>query len=78
MPIMLAYCCGMRLGECLALTWDNVDFENHIIKIEFSQYDKKSAPKKDTPKSLTSIRSVTFGKKINGCIKAERIATKKR
>lgn len=41
MPIMLAYCCGMRLGECLALTWDNVDFENHIIKHEEKKHKKR-------------------------------------
>jgi integrase len=68
-PIMLAYCCGMRLGECLALTWDNVDFEHHTINVCSSQYDKKSLPKRGTPKSLTSIRTIVFGKKLYTALK---------
>ena len=68
-PIMLAYCCGMRLGECLALTWDNVDFKHHTIKICSSQYDKKNIPQIGTPKSIASVRTVTFGKKLNDALK---------
>lgn len=68
-PIMLAYCCGMRLGECLALTWDNVDFDQQTIKVCSSQYDKKRTPKRGTPKSMASIRTITFGKKLYDALK---------
>ncbi len=32
-PLLLAYRCGLRLGEAFAVTWDDVDFENHILRI---------------------------------------------
>ena len=31
---------GMRTGEVFALTWDDIDFENGIISIKHSLYDK--------------------------------------
>lgn len=77
MPLMLAYCCGMRLGECLALTWDNVDFDKQTINIFYNQYDKKNTPTKDTPKSLTSIRIVTFGQKLYLALKQKQLQQKK-
>ena len=69
MPIMLSYCCGMRLGECLALTWDQVDFENRVIEVKFNQYDKRSLPQRTAPKSVASMRKITFGKKLYEALK---------
>jgi integrase len=34
LPMMLAYHCGLRLGEAFAVTWDNVDFDNKTITID--------------------------------------------
>lgn len=31
--IMLGYCCGLRLGEVLNLTWSDVDFERNQLRI---------------------------------------------
>jgi integrase len=31
--IMLAYCCGLRIGEILNLTWDDVDFKASTVRI---------------------------------------------
>lgn len=31
---------GMRTGEVCALTWDDIDFDNRVIKIRHSVYDK--------------------------------------
>lgn len=33
-PLMLAYRCGLRLGEAYAVMWDNIDFENGILKVK--------------------------------------------
>lgn len=32
-PLLLAYHCGLRLGEVFALTWDDIDFNTNIIDI---------------------------------------------
>ena len=32
-PLLLAYRCGLRLGETFAVTGNDVDFENHILRI---------------------------------------------
>ena len=40
LPIMLAYHMGMRMGECLALRWDDIDFEGRMIHVCRNQYDK--------------------------------------
>jgi len=43
-PIMIAYFTGMRVGEILALTWDDIDFSNNTIHVHQNQYDKKGTP----------------------------------
>lgn len=32
-PLLLAYRCGLRLGEAFALTWDDVDFNSRMLSI---------------------------------------------
>jgi integrase len=31
--IALGYCCGLRLGEVLNLTWSDVDFERSQVRV---------------------------------------------
>ena len=31
--IVLGYCCGLRLGEVINLTWSEVDFEKHQLRV---------------------------------------------
>ena len=31
--IMLGYCCGLRLGEVINLTWSDADFERHQLQV---------------------------------------------
>lgn len=40
LPIMLAYHMGMRMGECLALRWTDIDFDVRLIHVCRNQYDK--------------------------------------
>jgi integrase len=42
---------GMRRGEALALTWNDIDFENHIIKVTKATEYKNSKPKQKAPKT---------------------------
>lgn len=32
-PLMLAYHCGLRLGEIYAVTWEDIDFENKTLAV---------------------------------------------
>jgi integrase len=33
LPLMIAYHCGLRLGEVYALTWEDIDFENKTLSV---------------------------------------------
>lgn len=69
--ILLGLTCGMRLGEILALTVNDIDFDNRIIKINksvkhcwngaYSKDNKRIYENKVTiPKTKKSIREVPF------------------
>jgi integrase len=49
---------GMRRGEALALTWNDIDFENRIIKVTKATEYKNSKPKQKTPKTEKGIRNI--------------------
>ena len=56
---------GMRTGEVFALTWDDVDFENGLINVKHSIYDK---PKDNlgrwyigSTKTISGIRQINIG-----------------
>ena len=46
LPLMIAYHCGLRLGEVYALTWEDIDFENKRLyvnrQIQWMQDPKRS------------------------------------
>lgn len=48
---------GMRLGEALALTWNDIDFKNRTIKVD-KAYDSKA--RLTTPKTKGSTRLFVF------------------
>ena len=58
-PVALAAICGLRRGECLALTVEDVDFENKTITInkQFLELDKQAIL--GEPKSEESNRVVS-------------------
>ena len=56
---ILAIYSGFRRGELSGLTWDNIDFTNHIITIDKAlYYTKAEGIVLDTPKTETSQRSL--------------------
>ena len=49
---------GMRIGEALALTWEDVDLENNVISIKKTW--SKDLHKITTPKTPNSYRTITM------------------
>lgn len=49
---------GMRAGECLALQWEDLDFDNGLIHIRHNLADVGGKHWLDTPKTKNSIRTI--------------------
>ena len=58
--VEILYWCGLRIGECLALTLEDIDFENRKIKINKTYSKVKGKEVITTPKTETSIRDVVM------------------
>lgn len=56
----ILFWCGCRLGECLALTKGDIDFANNTIQINKTYHREKGADVITTPKTDTSIRTVSI------------------
>lgn len=56
----LLFYTGMRIGEALALTWDDISFEDHTISINktYNRINKKDVI--TSPKTRKSVRSITI------------------
>lgn len=66
----LLYWCGLRIGELLALTLTDFDFENHTVRINKTCYRAKGGIDKITePKTKTSIRTVAMPENVSAEIK---------
>ena len=56
------YFTGCRKGECLALTFDDIDFENHTVYINktITRFLKNGKKIITTPKTKSSIRTISL------------------
>lgn len=54
---------GFRRGELIGLTWENIDFKNHSIKITQSIGKTKSGMIVKSPKTISSYREIILPKK---------------
>lgn len=69
-PIQIAYHTGVRIGECCALTWDDIDLDNNTIVISKSlskQYNHNWFF--GTTKTLSSNRTIFIGKTLSDILK---------
>lgn len=49
---------GVRIGECLALSWDDIDFDNSCININHTLAYANGILYLDTPKTKNSLRTI--------------------
>lgn len=64
LPLLLELSTGMRRGEVLALTWDDVNFETKEITINKSAYAYKGERKVKPPKTASGIRTLTVSQNL--------------
>lgn len=64
MPVTLALLLGLRRGECLALRWDNVDFQSNTIKITETLEYVKGEYYFNPPKTKKSRRTIAIPQDI--------------
>ena len=48
LPLMIIYHCGLRVGEVFGLTWEDIDFENKLLRVNRQvQWHQGKRTKKD-------------------------------
>lgn len=68
LPLMLAYHCGLRLGECFALTWDCIDLDQRAIYIN-KQVQIAESGWMFRPPKYDSVRKIDIGNSVAGLLK---------
>lgn len=59
-PVVIAIYTGMRRGEILGLTWNNIDLEQGTLKVVQALYPTKKGLIFSTPKTENSIRKISL------------------
>ena len=73
MPMAVAYHTGMRLGECMGLSWDSVDLDAREISVRCTVVDEGGVGEvQPVPKSDAGWRTIPFGQKLYRILKAEK------
>lgn len=75
--ILLAFFTGMRRGEVLGLTWDNVDLEKKTIYVEQARQRIENNIVITGVKSKTSIRTIPIFEELAECLQEEKLNQKK-
>lgn len=66
--IILCLYTGLRIGELLALTWDDIDLKKRLLTVSKSCHDTNDGTKHvriiDTPKTVSSCRTIPIPKQL--------------
>lgn len=62
--IAVDFLTGLRIGELLALTWDDVDLEKLTITVGKTCHDNKTGRVTNAPKTFSSKRLIPFSKQL--------------
>lgn len=62
LPLVIGYYCGLRIGECYGLQWEDIDLENNILHVE-RQLVMTGNYKYASPKQ-GSKRTIKFGETL--------------
>ena len=72
---------GMRIGEALALQWEDLDFDQNIIRIErtilYVTKEKKTFPEIHQTKTPSSMRTVPMSETVKMLFLQKEIIKKK-
>lgn len=73
MMISLSYYAGLRLGECCALMWDDVDMKDMTIRICRTLVKQGKEWGFQSPKTENSARTIYFGQNLYKILEAQRL-----
>lgn len=74
---ILAYYTGMRRGEISALKWENIDWNNNIIKIVNAVKIVEKGNLISTPKTINSTREILISTNVINVLKQQLLIQKK-
>lgn len=63
---------GTRIGECLALSWNDIDFENRSIHIRHKLTNANGNLFLDTPKTKSSVLTIGMNETVYKLLKEQK------
>lgn len=68
-PIVIAYHTGLRIGEVMGLTWQDIDLEKNTLDVNKIIINREGSWYFEDPKTPTSVRNVKIGKTLSDILK---------
>lgn len=69
--LLLGWNCGLRIGECLGLSWDCIDFQSKTMRIDKQRILRKNGYVLKSPK-YESCRTLQISESLCSVLKAEK------